>query len=117
MGMADTNGFLAMGCDEILVHEWDAVRGLGDELTPPADLAERVLRRLFPWTPTDETPWPTLLWANGRAELPSRERLGPDWAWHCAPLDVWDGTVPRQDANPPSHYEYDHDARRWMPSQ
>ena len=26
-GMADISGFLAMGCDEILVHCWDAVRG------------------------------------------------------------------------------------------
>lgn len=115
-GMADMTGFLAMGCDEILVHGWDAVRGFGADFTPPAELAERVLRRLFPWAPTNESPWLALLWANGRADLPSRVRTGPDWSWHCAPLDEWDGTVPRQDANPPSHYEWDHDARRWRPS-
>jgi hypothetical protein len=115
-GMADASGFLAMACDETLIHGWDAVRGLGEEFSPPAELAERVLCRLFPWTPINESPWPTLLWANGRTELPDKERLGPDWAWHCAPLVEWDGTVPRDDANPPNRYEWDNDARRWIPS-
>jgi hypothetical protein len=115
-GMADISEFLAMGCDEILVHCWDAVRGLGEEFAPPAELADRVLRRLFPWAPTNESPWQALLWANRRTGLPGKERLGPDWAWHCAPLDEWDGAVPRQDGNPPNCYEWDRDARRWNPS-
>jgi hypothetical protein len=115
-GMADISGFLAMGCDEILVHCWDAVWGLGEEFAPPPELADPVLRRLFPWAPTNESPWQALLWANGRTDLPGKERLGPDWAWHCAPLDEWDGAVPRQDGNPPNCYEWDHDARRWNPS-
>src|SRR4029453_5138574 len=79
-GMADISGFLAMGCDEILVHCWDAVRGLGEEFAPPAELADRVLRRLFPWAPTNESPWQALLWANGRTNLPGKEGLGPVWA-------------------------------------
>ena len=32
-----------------------------------------------------------------------------------APLDEWDGTVLRKDANPPTGYEWDHDAGRWRP--
>ena len=44
-GMADAEGFL--------VHGWDAVRGFGREFAVPEDLAGRVLRRLFPWAPTD----------------------------------------------------------------
>jgi hypothetical protein len=116
-GMADAGGFLAMGCDEILVHGWDAVRGFGGEFTPPADLAERVLRRLFPWTPSAVPPWQALLWANGRADPPGLPRRpGPDWMWHCAPLDEWDGTVPREDADPPSQYEWDEDSLRWRPA-
>ena len=96
-GLADSCGFLAMGCDEILVHSWDAIRGLGGEFTPSADIAERVLRRLFPWVSVRASPWQTLLWANGRIALPGQaERIGPDWPWHCAPLDEWDGTVPSQ---------------------
>ncbi|MGH9139232.1 MAG: maleylpyruvate isomerase N-terminal domain-containing protein [Acidimicrobiales bacterium] len=96
-GLADGCGFLAMACDEILVHCWDAARGLGVEFVPPADLAERVVRRLFPWAPSGQSSWPALLWANRRVDLPSQpHRPGPDWEWHCAPLDEWDGTIPQR---------------------
>ena len=82
----------------------------------PADLAARVLGRLFPWAPTDTPPWQTLLWANGRVDLSGRfPRLGPDWVWHCAPPDEWDGTVPHEAANPPSRYEWVDRGRRWSP--
>jgi hypothetical protein len=46
----------------------------------------------------------------------STSSLGPDWAWHCAPVDEWDGAVPRQYGNPPNCYEWDDDARRSNPS-
>ena len=93
LGLADPDGFAAMGCDELLVHTDDAARGLGRVFTPPAGLAEAVLRRLFPWAPAGGDPWATLRWANGRAELPGHGRLEP-WRWHCAPLDEWDGRAP-----------------------
>jgi hypothetical protein len=93
-GIADVTGFLAMGCNEILVHGCDACLGLGFGLLVPPDLAARVCQRLFPWAPGDGAPWPALLWANGRVELPGHRRVGPDWVWHCAPLDEWDGTTP-----------------------
>jgi hypothetical protein len=95
VGLADASGFLAMGCDEILVHCWDAARGLGLEFVAPTNLADRVPGRLFPWAPRGETAWQTLLWANGRTDLRGQPgRPGPDWQWHCAPLDEWDGTIP-----------------------
>ena len=75
-GMADVVGFVAMGCDEVLVHGWDACRGLGLGLVAPPDLAGRVLERLFPWAPRGVAPWPALLWANGRVDLPAVAR-GP----------------------------------------
>ena len=100
-GMADAEGFLAMGCDEILVHTGDVAGGLGVTFAPPADLCARVVARLFPWAPSDTDPWPTLLWANGRAPLGDRERLDPDWSWQCAPLAEWDGEVKRR-TKPPS---------------
>jgi hypothetical protein len=115
-GMADTSDFLAMGCDEILVHCWDAVRGFGGKFAPPEDVAERILRRLSLGT-DQRAPWQALLWANGRADLLSQERLGPNWVWYCAPLDEWDGTVTSDDSNPPDRYEWDQDARRWNPAR
>lgn len=112
-GMADAVGFLAMGCDEILIHCWDAVHGLGGEFAPPVELVEPVLRRLFPWAPTDASVWQALLWANGRVDLPGHPRPASDWVWHCAPLNEWDGTVPHYDDNPPSRYVWDPTAGRW----
>ncbi|GAB3563973.1 hypothetical protein GCM10027445_07040 [Amycolatopsis endophytica] len=92
-GAADPAGFAAMACDELLVHTSDAARGLGVPFEPPARLAAAALYRLFPWTPMDTEPWPTLLWANGRAPLPGHPRL-TKWRWHCAPLSEWDGSAP-----------------------
>lgn len=93
-GLADRSGFAAMGCDELLVHTWDAARGLGTEFVPPPSLAEAVLLRLFPWTGNlDGAPWQKLLWANGRIEVMDQARLS-NWKWHCAPLSEWDGSSP-----------------------
>ena len=100
-GMADAEGFVAMGCEEIMIHTDDIAHGLGLTFQPPDELAGRVLRRLFPWAPTDGEPWATLRWASGRIALPDRERLGPDWYWHCAPLSEWDGTI-RTRSSPPA---------------
>lgn len=97
-GMADAEGFLAMGCDEILVHTYDVARGLDLEVEPASDLAARVVARLFPWAPTDGDPWETLLWANGRAALPGHKRLDADWHWQCAPLAEWDGMSKKRKA-------------------
>jgi hypothetical protein len=66
------------------VHTHDLAEGLGLAWHPPADLCARVLARLFPGAPRDEAPWPTLLWATGRAELPGRPRL-TTWRWYGEP--------------------------------
>ncbi|MFJ8692019.1 maleylpyruvate isomerase N-terminal domain-containing protein [Streptomyces roseolilacinus] len=83
-GAADPEGFAAMGVVETLVHTHDVAEGLGVDWTPPADLCDRVLARLFPDAPTDTDRWPTLLWATGRAELPGRPRLAT-WRWYGTP--------------------------------
>ncbi len=98
-GTADPSGFAAMACDEMLVHTHDAARGLGVDFEPSADLAAAVLGRLFPWVTTRGDPWRELQWANGRISLDDRPRLS-DWAWHCAPLDTWDGRVPTRPPRP-----------------
>jgi hypothetical protein len=92
-GLADASGFAGMGCAEMLLHTWDVAEGRELAWAPPAELADTVLARLFPWAPADGDPWAALLWATGRGELPGREPL-TSWRWHCAPLDEWDGTQP-----------------------
>ncbi|PSK98352.1 hypothetical protein CLV63_10523 [Murinocardiopsis flavida] len=94
-GVSDPAGFAAMGVVETLVHTGDLAEGLGLDWAPPADLCARVLTRLFPDVASDNGsdpdaasgtgPWPTLLWATGRAELPGRPRR-TRWRWHSAPL-------------------------------
>ncbi|MBC2904323.1 hypothetical protein [Streptomyces cupreus] len=83
-GASDPEGFAAVGVVETLVHTHDVAQGLGLDWTPPADLCDRALTRLFPDAPTDTDRWPTLLWATGRAELPGRPRL-TKWRWYGAP--------------------------------
>jgi hypothetical protein len=86
-----------MGMDELLVHTADIATGLGAAFTPDEEPVRLVLDRLFPWWPRGEEPWPALLWANGRLDLPGRPSLGAAWVWHCAPVEEWDGTLPRWD--------------------
>jgi hypothetical protein len=89
-GMADPEGFAAMGCVEALVHGHDIARGLGVSLDPPGDLCRGVLVRLFPSAAADlagTDPWEALQWATGRAGLPGRPQLH-QWHWHGAPLDT-----------------------------
>jgi hypothetical protein len=85
-GDADPEGFAAMGLVETLVHTYDLAEGLGLTWEPPAEVCARVLDRLFPDAPEDVEPWPALLWATGRAELPGRPRR-TEWRWYSAPRD------------------------------
>ncbi len=93
LGSADPSGFAAMACDEMLIHTDDAARGLQIGFDPPPELADPVLRRLFPWVGDLTDPWNQLRWANGRIAFGGQPRLGA-WAWHCAPLADWDDTIP-----------------------
>ena len=83
-GISDAEGFAAMSIVETAVHTHDLATGLGLPWQPPAGVCARVLARLFPDAPNDTDPWPTLLWATGRAELPGRPRL-TEWRWYGEP--------------------------------
>lgn len=99
-GRADTAGFLAMACDELLIHTYDISVGLRLEFAPDPGICARLLARLFPWAPAEIDPWRGLLWANGRIALEHSPRLGADWYWHCAPLEEWDGDVVKRTQPP-----------------
>jgi uncharacterized protein (TIGR03083 family) len=84
-GLADPEGFTAMGVVEVLVHGEDVARGLGVTLDPPADVCARAMARMFPELTVDAEPWTALLWATNRVELPGLpNRAG--WRWRGAPL-------------------------------
>ena len=86
LGDADREGFAAMGVTEVLLHTHDIAGGLGLRYEPPAELCEDVLGRIFPQVRPGPRPWPTLLWATGRGELPGRAPVA-EWRWH-APLVI-----------------------------
>ncbi|BCY12643.1 maleylpyruvate isomerase N-terminal domain-containing protein [Actinoplanes sp. L3-i22] len=81
-GVADGAGFAAMGIVEVLVHLHDVAQTLKFAWSPDPDVVARVLRRLFPDMPAGHDPWPTLLWATGRAELPGHPRR-TEWRWYA----------------------------------
>lgn len=76
---ADREGFAAMGVTEVLLHTHDIAEGLGLAYEPPAELCADLLARLFPHVRPGADPWPTLLWATGRGDLPGR---APVTQWH-----------------------------------
>ncbi|WP_051480395.1 hypothetical protein [Cellulomonas sp. KRMCY2] len=87
-GVSDSEGFAAMGIAETLVHTYDIIRGLVPTTTwrPPAELADHVLRRLFPAAPSGD-PSDVLLYSCGRMPLGDRPRQD---RWR------WDGSVPTE---------------------
>ncbi|OEU88397.1 hypothetical protein DB35_18985 [Streptomyces abyssalis] len=83
-GVSDSAGFAAMGVVETLVHVHDVAQGIGVPWEPPEDLCRRVLVRLFPDVRVDAAPWPALLWATGRTDLPGHPRR-TEWRWYGEP--------------------------------
>jgi hypothetical protein len=84
-GVADPACFAAAaGIAEVLVHTHDVARGLGLAWDPPGELCRRVLDRLFPDAPAGAPPWPALLWATGRGELPGQPTV-TSWRWYTGP--------------------------------
>jgi hypothetical protein len=97
-GMADPAGFIAMTATEFVLHTTDVAAALDAPFRLDDGLTRVLLDRLFPWWPTDEDPWAALQWASGRGgSLGGRASLGDRWAWHCAPVEEWDGAVPEWD--------------------
>lgn len=79
-GMGDREAFAAMGIVETCVHTHDIAQGLQLSWSPPADLCERALGRLFPERPAARTSWECLLWCTGRAGLADLPRR-TTWSW------------------------------------
>ncbi|MET9021579.1 hypothetical protein ABZV93_16470 [Actinopolymorpha sp. NPDC004070] len=85
-GLADPEGFAAMGILEVLVHMYDVTAGLGLGWQPDPDLCARILTRLFPDVDQGADPWAATLWATGRISLPDKAKLDR-WRWYAAPAE------------------------------
>jgi uncharacterized protein (TIGR03083 family) len=106
-GMGDRAAALARGANEVLVHGWDAARGLGVDFNPPAGVCAPVVRRRFPWVAADVDPWTTLLVAEGR--------VGDEhWIPVEVPLDEWDGQRASGPQPPAVAWTWDDATARWV---
>lgn len=86
-GVADAEGFLAMGIGELIVHTHDLAAGLELAYEPDAGVCWRVAARMFPEVqPDNEPPYALLLWCTGRRDLPDREPV-KRWRWSPAPAE------------------------------
>lgn len=74
-GFFDPAGFAAVACTEGLVHGLDVAEGLGIEWHPPDELADPLIRALFPEASgLPGTAAERLLWATGRRPLGAAAR-------------------------------------------
>ena len=70
-GMHTATEVVAHLCAEILVHGWDAGRGLGIDLQPPSALCAEIVRVAHPEADPADDPWRVILDANGRLGRPA----------------------------------------------
>jgi hypothetical protein len=99
-GMADRTGYLAIACEEVTMHTHDLAQGLGLPYAPPADLAAKIVARLFPWAPNEVSAWEALQWSTGHIALPNHPRQDENWWWWCEPLAEWNGAIKRRTSPP-----------------
>ena len=73
-GMRNAEQFLAMACNELLVHTYDVTCGLGLPYEPPDELCRLVIEHCYPGREGQRPAWPDLLWLSGR-----RHRAATGW--------------------------------------
>jgi hypothetical protein len=66
-GMRSAQQFLAMACEELLIHAYDVTCGLGLPYEPPEELCRLVVEHCYPGQAMSKRPmWPFLVWLSGR---------------------------------------------------
>lgn len=65
-GMRNAEQFLAMACEELLVHTYDVTCGLGLPYEPPDELCRLVIEYMYPGRDEQHPRWPYLVWLSGR---------------------------------------------------
>jgi hypothetical protein len=79
-GMRNAEQFLAMACEELLVHAYDVTRGLGLPYEPPEELRRLVIEHCYPAT----TGWGKPPGLDDRSEIPLEFGRDPaTGVWHA----------------------------------
>ena len=96
-GYPDSEGYLAIGCVEVLLHTYDMLRDTDlkndFEQSLESTTIDKVTVRLFPWTTGETNFWKALLWATGRLQITGKPDMRNRWAWHCDLLSEWNGEL------------------------
>jgi hypothetical protein len=67
--MRNAEQFVAMACEELLVHTYDVACGLGLRYEPPEGLCRLVIEHCYPGEAIINRPvWPFLVWLSGRLD-------------------------------------------------
>jgi hypothetical protein len=65
-GMRTSEQFLAMACNELLIHTYDVTLGLGLPYEPPEELCRLVIQNCYLGLAERRPVWPFLVWLSGR---------------------------------------------------
>lgn len=66
-GMRNAEQFLAMACEELLIHAYDVTCGLGLPYEPPEELCHLVIEHCYRDAAVGKRPvWPFVVWLSGR---------------------------------------------------
>jgi hypothetical protein len=98
-GMKSAEQFLAMACEELLVHTYDVTCGLGLPYEPPAELCRLVIEHFHPGQDARRPVWPLLVWLSGR---PHPAATG----WGQAPKPDERSEIPLEFARDPATGEW-----------
>jgi hypothetical protein len=104
-GMKSAEQFLAMACEELLVHAYDVTCGLGLAYEPPEDLCRLVIEYTYPGQQEQRPVWPFLVWLSGR-------RHPAATAWGEPPKPDERSQIPLEFARDPATGEWR--AIRWV---
>lgn len=104
-GMRNADQFLAMACEELLVHTYDVTCGLGLSYEPPEDLCRLVIEYCYPGQHDQRPAWPLLVWLSGR-------RHPAATGWGEAPKIDERPEIPLEFARDPATGEWR--ATRWV---
>jgi hypothetical protein len=75
-GMQNAEQFVAMACEELVVHAYDVTCGLGLPYEPPEELCRLVIEHCYPGHDDRHPVWPYLVWLSGRRH-PAAAAWGP----------------------------------------
>lgn len=105
-GMRNAQQFLAMACEELLVHAYDVTCGLGLPYEPPEELCRLVIEHCYPGRSVGKRPvWPFLVWLSGRSHPAA-------FGWGQAPALDERSQIPLEFGRDPATGEWH--AIRWV---